>query len=175
MYAAQSYAFLADISTLSVCAYDADLTVCSSDNVLFKVHRKNLEAHSGVFAGAGDATRPENGDEVVELSETANVLDALFQFMYAPAYAQPDLRSMDFMTFEALAEAAEKYMVYSALKICRTQMEDSMRMHPLQVFLYAVRHDHISLVNDSVQQSMCCAIPEARQILPPDTFSAWVG
>jgi hypothetical protein len=106
---------------LSVCASDTDLTVCSSDGVFFKVHLKNLGTHSGVFAGAGDATRPENGDEPVELSETADVLDLLFQFMYPQP--QPDLRNLDFTVLAALAEAAEKYMVYPALAPCRLQMK----------------------------------------------------
>jgi hypothetical protein len=74
-----------------------------------------------VFAGAGDATRPENGDEPVELSETADVLDLLFQFMYPQP--QPDLRNLDFTVLAALAEAAEKYMVYPALAPCRLQMK----------------------------------------------------
>ncbi|KAJ7252350.1 hypothetical protein B0H12DRAFT_1184913 [Mycena haematopus] len=156
------------------CASDADLTVCSSDRVLFKVHRKTLKAHSGIFAGAADATRPENGDEVVDLSETANVLDILFQFMYA-AQEQPDLRNMDFSTLLALAEAAEKYMVYSVLKLCRMQMEESISTHPLEICVYAIRHDYINLANESVQQSMGCSISEAFEILPPDTFRAWIS
>lgn len=93
----------------------------SSDSVLFKVHRRNLETHSGVFASAEDATRPDNGHETVELSETSDILELLFQFMYPQP--QPDLRTLDFKTFAGLAEAAEKYMVFSALTLCRMKME----------------------------------------------------
>ncbi|KAF7350810.1 hypothetical protein MSAN_01642600 [Mycena sanguinolenta] len=156
------------------CAPDADLTVCSSDGVLFKVHRQTLEACSGVFAGAADATRPENGDETVDLTESANVLEILFQCMYATSQ-QPDLRTLDFSTLSDLAEAAEKYMVYSVVKLCRLQMEASIFTHPLEVFLYALRHDHIHLANDSVQQSMRCTRSQALEILPPDTFGAWIS
>ncbi|KAJ6497276.1 hypothetical protein C8R45DRAFT_124078 [Mycena sanguinolenta] len=156
------------------CASDADLTVCSSDGVLFKVHRQTLETHSGVFAGAADATRPENGDEVVDLTEPASVLDVLFQFMYTTAH-QPDLRTVDFSTLSDLTEAAEKYMVYSVLKFCRLQMEASIFTHPLEVFVYALRHDHVHLANEAVQQSMCCTRSQALEILPPDTFRAWIS
>ncbi|KAJ7350941.1 hypothetical protein DFH08DRAFT_862684 [Mycena albidolilacea] len=154
------------------CASDTDLTVCSSDGVLFKVHLKNLGTHSGVFAGAGDATRPENGDEPVELSETADVLGLLFQFMYPQP--QPDLRSLNFTVLAALAEAAEKYMVYPALAPCRLRMNDSVCAHPLEVLVYAVRHDHISLANESAHQSMGCAVAQALDTLPPDTFREWL-
>jgi hypothetical protein len=76
-----------------------------------------------VFAGASDATRPSSsdGDETVELSEPASVLGPLFQFMYPQP--QPDLHTLPFPTLAALAEAAEKYMVYAALTVCRMRME----------------------------------------------------
>ncbi|KAJ6483854.1 hypothetical protein C8R47DRAFT_562939 [Mycena vitilis] len=154
------------------CASDADLTVSSSDGVLFKVHRRNLEAHSGVFASAADTTQPENGHETVELSETANILDILFQLMYP--LPQPDLRAMEFTTVAALAEAAEKYMIYVAISVCRARMEESVSAHPLEVLVFAMRHGYISLANESAQQSMGCAVAEALATLPPDTFRTWM-
>jgi hypothetical protein len=45
------------MNVLVVCAADSDITLQSSDGVLFKVHRKNLEVHSEGFAGA-DAISP---------------------------------------------------------------------------------------------------------------------
>ncbi|KAJ7824318.1 hypothetical protein B0H14DRAFT_2597331 [Mycena olivaceomarginata] len=66
--------------------------------------------------------------EAGELSEITDVLDLLFQFMYPQP--QPDLRSLDFTVLAALAEAAEKYMVYPALASCRLQMNDSVCAPP---------------------------------------------
>jgi hypothetical protein len=79
-----------------------------------------------VFAGAADATRPPSAtssdcNETVELSEPASVLGPLFQFLYPQP--QPDLHTLPFPTLAALAEAAEKYMVYAALTVCRMRME----------------------------------------------------
>lgn len=117
-----SIAFRFELTTnSSVCATDADMTISSSDGVLFKVYRKNLEVHSDVFANAEDTTRPENGDEIVYLTESSIVLDLLFQFMYRQP--QPDLEALEFKTFASLAEAAEKYVVYSALTLCRNKMK----------------------------------------------------
>lgn len=105
----------------AVCALDADMTVASDDGVLFHVHRKNLALHSDVFADAENATRPENGDEIVYLSEHSVVLDLLFQFMYCRP--QPDLEALEFKTLASLAEAAEKYVVYAAVTLCRIKMK----------------------------------------------------
>ncbi|KAJ6483858.1 hypothetical protein C8R47DRAFT_563207 [Mycena vitilis] len=153
-------------------AADAEVTVSSSDGILFKVYRKNLETHSGVFAGAGRATLPENGDEIVQLSETAEVIDLLTQFMYP--LPQPDLETLEFTALAGLAEAAEKYMVFSALTLCRTQMRNSIPAHPLEVLIYALRHDHDDLANEAAEQSMGCGVAEAMETLPWDTFRAWI-
>ncbi|KAJ6589476.1 hypothetical protein B0H19DRAFT_1303739 [Mycena capillaripes] len=155
------------------CAPDADISILSSDGVLFKVHRKNLEVHSDIFADAANATRSEPGDvEIVHLTETAEVLELLLQYMYRQR--QPYLGDVKFATFANLAEAAEKYMVYSALDICQMKMKDSINAHPLEVFLYAVRHGYVELANESARRSMGCGFADALEILPPDAFKAWV-
>lgn len=104
-----------------VCAADYDITLRSSDGILFKVHRRNLEVHSEVFAGA-DAISPDgsSGDEAVSLSETSTVLDLLLQHMYRGP--QLDLRKIDFKSLAGLAEAAEKYQVFGASNICQMYM-----------------------------------------------------
>ncbi|KAJ7646072.1 hypothetical protein DFH06DRAFT_1211065 [Mycena polygramma] len=135
------------------CAPDADITISSSDGVLFKVHRKNLEVHSDIFADAANAARPDNvGEEV----------------------PQPNLQLVDFETFAGVAEAAEKYVVYSALTLCQMRMKDSIISHPLEVLRYAVKHDHVDLANESAQQSMSCEVAKAMEVLPLDNFKSWV-
>ncbi|KAJ7824321.1 hypothetical protein B0H14DRAFT_2824190, partial [Mycena olivaceomarginata] len=115
-----------------VCADDADITISSSDGVTFKVHRKHLEVHSDVFADAANATRPDNaGGEIVKLSETSA-----------------------FPVFAGLAEAAEKYVVYSALPAVATQMSASVIQYPLQVLDYAARHNHKELANEAARLSI---------------------
>jgi hypothetical protein len=109
------------MNVLIVCAADSDITLQSSDGVLFKVHRKNLEVHSEGFAGA-DAISPGGSlsDEVVLLSESSAVLDLLLQHMYRGP--QPDLKKIHFNLLAALAEAAEKYQVFGASNICQMHM-----------------------------------------------------
>jgi|ERR1700722_10052190 hypothetical protein len=89
---------------------DADVTLKSCDNVLFKVRRRQLEANSGAFAG-GEAF-PTN-DEIVHLTEPAAVLDLLLQYVHNQP--PPDLEEVDFKVLMGLADAARKYEVYPAI------------------------------------------------------------
>ncbi|KAJ7431928.1 hypothetical protein B0H11DRAFT_824682 [Mycena galericulata] len=153
-------------------AADADITIQSSDGVLFKVHRKNLEVHSVVFAGAETATLPENGDEIARLSETSEVLDLLFQFMYPQL--QPDLQTLEFSVMDDLAEAAEKYMVFSALTLCRMKMKYSIPKHALEILNFAVKHGH-DFADEAARQSISRGVGDAMKVLDPDTFTTWVS
>jgi hypothetical protein len=81
----------------------------------------NLKVHSDIFANADNATRPENDDEIVHLEESSDALDLLFQYMYRQP--QPNLQLVEFPVFIRLAEAAEKYVVYSALPVIMIRMK----------------------------------------------------
>jgi len=96
---------------------------------LFKVHRKNLEVHSEIFATAESISAtagpisdlPVNKEiEVVQLSETSTVLDLLLQFMYRQP--QPDLSHLPFETLADLVKAVEKYEIFSAMFNCKSAM-----------------------------------------------------
>ena len=88
----------------------------SSDGVLFNLHRKYLEATTGSFPGPEFDTH----GEVIQLSEPADVLALLFQFV-TPA-RQPHLRGVKFALLDSLAEAANKYEVFSAMNICEARL-----------------------------------------------------
>ncbi|KAF5388920.1 hypothetical protein D9757_005134 [Collybiopsis confluens] len=99
----------------------SNLTLQSSNLVLFKVHRLNLEMHSQVFADAADSTGgPTSENEVVSLSESDSVLELLLQYMYLQP--QPDLREVEWEVMKGLAEAVEKYEVYAAMGVCQQRM-----------------------------------------------------
>ena len=88
----------------------------AADNILLNVHRKYLEAATGAFPGAEFETR----GEITNLTETSAVLAILFSFVYPKRH--PDLRRVSFDTVAAVAEAAEKYEVFSAMNICQLRM-----------------------------------------------------
>jgi len=184
------------------CALNADLTILSSDGVVFKVHRRNLEVHSDIFADAANATStPSGNDEPVELSESSAVLELLFQYMYRQP--QPDLKLVDFPVFAGLAEAAAKYVVYSALPAVTGRMKEYISQYPLHVLEYAAKHDYTELgneaarscilehplnvldyaakyhlndlANEAARLSISLPISTAASILAPPTFTNWIN
>ncbi|THU85718.1 hypothetical protein K435DRAFT_685004, partial [Dendrothele bispora CBS 962.96] len=88
----------------------SDITLQSSNRILFKVHRRNLEMYSQVFADAASAiatyTYPNPPPHV------------LIYHMYLQP--QPDLRKVDFDLVKDLAEAVEKYSAMGALNVQMT-------------------------------------------------------
>ena len=108
---------LANSAYVQVQDPDADVLFKSSDDVLFKVYRKHLEMFSEGFC----APLVQAADDVVSLTEKADILELLFQFCYPKR--QPPLESLDFETLSELVEAVEKYQVYSALQLCKYLME----------------------------------------------------
>ncbi|KAF7372923.1 hypothetical protein MSAN_00498900 [Mycena sanguinolenta] len=138
---------------------DADVTFKSSDGVLFRVHRKNLEVCTEGFP----PSEVSSEGEVVELTEASVTLEILFQFMYP--HRHPALDTTPFEVLEPLAEAAEKYQVFPAMNICHIRMRDMVNEHPVEVAVYATKHDYPYLVSevapmmiamDSVKIVGCC-------------------
>ena len=60
-------------------APDADITFQSADDILYHIHRKNLECSSAAFPAAGFESEKE---EVVAMPDHSEVLDLLFTFMH---------------------------------------------------------------------------------------------
>ena len=92
----------------------------SSDGVRFGAHKRNLEQHSAGFPIA-EVTKFDNAEEVVTLPEHGSALGPLLQFMHN-GVPQPDLKELSFSTLALLAEAVEKYMVFSATQVCKMHM-----------------------------------------------------
>ena len=59
--------------------------------------------------------------ETMALDEPSDVLEILFQFIYPRRH--PSLEDTDFETLAAVAEAVEKYQVFSAMNLCALRLE----------------------------------------------------
>ncbi|KAJ7073013.1 hypothetical protein C8F01DRAFT_1045859 [Mycena amicta] len=153
-------------------AADADLTILSADNVVFKVHQNNLKVHSEVFANMVN-TATKAPEEAVHLSETSDVLEILFQYMYCQP--QPELDGVAFDVSTQIAEAAEKYLVYSALPALRQKMSKHIRVdeHALEVLSFALRHDLKALANEAVPKSLGFPLKDALAVMSPESFIKW--
>ncbi|KAF7364334.1 hypothetical protein MSAN_01093700 [Mycena sanguinolenta] len=137
---------------------DADVTFKSSDGVLFRVHRKNLEVCTEGFP----PSEISNEGEVVELTETAATLELLFRFMYPERH--PALDTTPFEVLEPLRRhlknikcSCDEYFPYP----------DMVHKHPVEVAVYASKHGYPYLVSE-VAPSMISMDPvKVMEILPP--------
>jgi hypothetical protein len=59
-------------------------------------------------------------DEIVSLTESSAVLDILLQYMYPGP--KPDLGVIKFAILAGVAEAAQKYEVWSAMEVTKVRM-----------------------------------------------------
>ena len=105
------------ISGAVVCGPDFDVTFQSSDGILFRIHKINLKVGTGGFVVPPEF---ETHNEIACLTEAAMTLELLFQFCY-PDH-RPDVEALEFDALALLAEAAEKYQVFSAMDICKIRM-----------------------------------------------------
>ncbi|KAK7451186.1 hypothetical protein VKT23_012518 [Stygiomarasmius scandens] len=170
---------------------DFDIIVQSSDRVLFKVHRRNLEMHSQVFADAagatssspsisstaiiapGDSSELHSKAEIIHLSESSAVLDLMLQYMYLQP--QPDLNKVDFEVVKDLAEAVEKYSIYSAMGVLNVRMRENIHSHPVEVLSYAIKHNYPELINESAETTLDSLPYTMLQRLPAEVFGAWLS
>ena len=102
----------------------ADVAFLSSDRVIFRMHGSHLNVNSLGFARVSEHTVME--PVPVQLEESSEVLELLFQFIEPPPesrdFRQPAVDTLMPPLFFKLAEAAEKYIVYAATTVCTTYM-----------------------------------------------------
>lgn len=151
-------------------ADDADVTFASGDHILFHVHSTNLNCNSEGFAAPFGTASPST-QEVVQLTETCDVLELLFQFMYPQR--SPDLSAIGFGLFLEVAEAAEKYQVYSAMQICAMQMESAYQVHPFEVMTFAIRHGYKTLMDVAQTRAVGLSPTEALGVFSTEWYIAW--
>ena len=97
-----------------------DVVLKSSDGELFGGHQRNLEMYTEGFPIAGSTFA---ADPVV-LEETADVLCLMLR--YAHHIRPPNLDIIPFTLLASLAEAVEKYTMYSAMEFCKLKMMSAL-------------------------------------------------
>ncbi|TFK37166.1 hypothetical protein BDQ12DRAFT_653060 [Crucibulum laeve] len=149
-------------------ASDADVIIQSCDGVQFHIHRKHLEANTGAFPPAEFSTK----GEVVKLTENVRTLNFLFQFIYPKRH--PALDSEKFDVLAPLAEAAEKYEVFSAINICHIRMIAFVSTFPREVMVYACRHDYPQVMDRVALFVIRYPLDTTVALLPPRFVVPWV-
>ncbi|KII91407.1 hypothetical protein PLICRDRAFT_38160 [Plicaturopsis crispa FD-325 SS-3] len=134
-------------------AADSDVTLRSRDKVRFLVHHRNVSATSESLA-ALEIQSVLKGD-VTDLPESSEVLDILLQYMYPQR--QPDLQSVSMSILKEVAEAAEKYEVFSAMEIAKLHMRKRLSTPggPVWDILdYSTKHGYAEIMDEAARKAM---------------------
>jgi hypothetical protein len=102
------------------CPLAVDIVFRSCDKKLIGAHKLNLAQYSEGFPAPGDVIAP---DKAVDLTENAETLRVLMTFMHSQRF--PSLLNMHEESFQELlelADAAEKYLVHSAMAVCNLRL-----------------------------------------------------
>ncbi|KAF5358731.1 hypothetical protein D9757_012250 [Collybiopsis confluens] len=159
-------------------AQDAEITVVSSDNILFRLHRMNVRVTAGSLlsrsrpsGGAGFGVGMGAGEEVdyVVVSEPADVLEILFEFLY-PNY-ETNLEKLDFDTLLGVAEAAEKYGVFYAMSHCAFCLRQHTMFHAPELIRFAVTFRKEKLMEELSPALIDMELEEVMNILPVAAFA----
>ncbi|KIM42587.1 hypothetical protein M413DRAFT_120224 [Hebeloma cylindrosporum] len=164
------------IISATFCDPEADITFKSSDSVLFKIHRKYLEATSAGFTAPPFV---ETDHEVVLLQEPCEVLEILFRFIHPPTesqqYRQPAMMGVKPDVLFAVAEAAEKYLVFGAMNICLSRMDKIAEERPLEILNHCYKHGYDELADQVALHTIAFRLPVvAAKLTYPGLLQKWV-
>lgn len=128
----------------------ADIVLCSSNNVLFRLHKIILSLASEFFRDMLSLPQPEStpstsrdcsaiseldGIPVLHVSESSDVLERLFRLCYP--IDDPVLETIGEVS--STLEAAMKYQMAEAFKITKRRLLTLAPMDPLRVYAVACR------------------------------------
>ncbi|KAK7451796.1 hypothetical protein VKT23_012474 [Stygiomarasmius scandens] len=164
------------VSTTFNSSKGGDVIFRSSDNVLFYLHKRNLEFSTGGFphsdfASINTSKSSSRTAEIVPLTETSTILEILFQFVYPQRH--PSLDDMNWATFAGLAEAAEKYEVYNAMNVCQIRMRDYIPQHSAEIFGFAAKHDYPNTIALVAPLLIGKPLDEVAEVLPYYIYVPW--
>lgn len=141
----------------------------SRDNTTFHIERAKLDRAADFSPPSSIASAPT---ELVRLTEHSRTLDLLFRYVYCDVTI--DLDQYTFNDMSLLAEAADKYLVFSAMSVCRLYMKGQYMAHPIEVMIYAVKHDHRDILDVAAPYTIGNDLAFIKTILPASHVPAWV-
>ncbi|KAJ7584701.1 hypothetical protein C8J56DRAFT_155573 [Mycena floridula] len=157
----------------SGCTQPVDLILKSCDGSLIGAHRCNMSRFSDGFPSPDTVTG--SIEDIVTLEETEAVLKLLLEFLHPQIL--PSCTNLDFNTLIALASAAEKYLVYSAMLLCNVRLSESRfyEAQPAKVLCYAVRHRYSELADTVAPLALKVKLKDVHDASDGDLsfFAAW--
>ncbi|KAJ3531236.1 hypothetical protein NMY22_g8240 [Coprinellus aureogranulatus] len=159
------------------CTLPVDIVLRSSDKCLIGAHKENLAHFSEAFPTPDSVT---SSDTPVDLSENGEALRSLMQFMHHHRLPTLD-KSFNFLdgpsSLFALAEAAEKYLVYSAMALCNVRIAEQVSWFPLECLAYALKYDYPDIADAAARGSLGTDVEKVISLVGAanrDGVLAWV-
>ncbi|KAF6742939.1 hypothetical protein DFP72DRAFT_829199 [Ephemerocybe angulata] len=144
---------LTDIRHLVLdCKIVVDVVFRSDDHILFGAHRPNLEMYSEILKEKGFDVESQKAHLVYGDASTVRLL---LQGMHKFKSATSSLADLPSDRLWALAEAAERYSVYTFMAACSEHISLRPLRHPddaLKCLVFAVKYGYVG-VADSVASS----------------------
>ncbi|KAG2137605.1 uncharacterized protein EDB93DRAFT_760088 [Suillus bovinus] len=166
----------------------ADIILCSSDNVYFRVFRCMLAFASPFFEAMFDLPQPRRnhfndqmfGDlDIIQVSENSKTLDMLLRFCYPAAVKGPGLE--DINDVEQVLEAAMKYGMEDVEERVRKAMvaPSLLESNPVRILAVACRFGLRTEASIAARYSLLHTAPThdslAAEHLPSDVIQGLVA
>ncbi|TFK70765.1 hypothetical protein BDN72DRAFT_896213 [Pluteus cervinus] len=153
------------------CGLPIDVVIKTSDAQYFGTHLQNLESHADGFPPASLGKRKRVNH--MDIEEDSEVTSLMLHLMHKQP--QPDLRQTPISILVRLAEAAEKYLIYSAMNICRVVLNTRTSEAPLGILAYAIKHGYHEVADVAGPLSLGESWNEARNELGPSGVMLWAS
>jgi len=119
---------------------NGDVTIRSSDGVLFHLHKANLGFASEAFPPATSVSSESDVIDVIDFAEHSDTLETLFLFVY-PSRPRPNLSSLSFEKLMRITEAADKWGLIDGAELCRFHLRAFAYDHPKEILQLAGKQD----------------------------------
>ncbi|KAF8336069.1 hypothetical protein F5887DRAFT_988115, partial [Amanita rubescens] len=155
------------------CSLSVDITFKSSDGRLLGAHSINLSDHSDGFPPVCFASS-ETMSDAVELTESSEVIEIMLQYMHNTRLAR--LEDISPTTVWDIAYAAEKYLIYPLMEVCRLHIKYRfVKEMPRQVLVYAAKYDYDDLFDEAAPRTIDWSLDDAYTTIGASPhFVAWV-
>ncbi|KAF5372698.1 hypothetical protein D9615_009855 [Tricholomella constricta] len=148
------------------CNLPVDIILKSGDGIKFSAHSKNLENYSEGFPPA-IFTSSSGVTPIVQIEEQSDIVELLLGFMHLKP--QPEISNLPITVLEALANAAEKYFIHSAIPICKVYMTKESLEYPIEVLRYAAKHNYKSLADEAAPHTLDYTFEDVKPKFEPES------
>ncbi|KAF6745851.1 hypothetical protein DFP72DRAFT_924073 [Ephemerocybe angulata] len=158
------------------CKIAVDVVFRSDDHILFGAHRPNLEMYSEILKEEGFDVGSQKAHLIYGDASTVRLLlEGMHKFRRVTSLA--DLPSDRFW---ALADAAERYSVYTVMAACSEHISLRPLRHPddaLKCLVFAVKYGYVGVADSVASSTIHCDMSTVKKALRgyDSWFNLWVA